>query len=70
MLVPNPGFLTFSKHILALSHKRVSESEADALRSYFCNTSGVVDQRVYKLIIESCHMTDATFAKILDGLFG
>ena len=69
MVVPNPGFLTFSKHILVLSQQRATEVQAEALRSYLCNTGALIDQRVYKLIIESCHMDDESFSIVLNGLF-
>ena len=33
-ILPQPNFMTFSKHVLLLSHKRVSEVEAEALKAY------------------------------------
>lgn len=69
MLVPNPGFLTFCRHKMLLAHTRISELEAEALRNYLLNTKNVKEQKVHNLIIESCHMTDISYSKILEGLW-
>jgi len=41
---------------------------AEALRKYMEMTKELNDQKIHKLIIESCGMKDMTFALLLDGV--
>lgn len=67
--VPCPKFVTFMKHVMFLPQQRVSEVEAEALKTYLIQTNEVADCRVYKLCIDACIMTDTSFAQILQGIY-
>ena len=54
---------------MLLAHTSIPEVEAEALRTYLLNTKNVKEQKVHNLIIESCQMTDISYAKVLEGLW-
>ena len=57
-IVPTPNYVTFSQHVMMLSQQRISDVEALALKQYMYNTRNIIPKRVYKFIIETCHLKD------------
>lgn len=67
-IVPIPNYVTFSQHVMLLSQQRISDVEAIALKQYLFNTKNITTKRVYKLVIETCHLKDEQLSQLLQGI--
>jgi len=54
--VPKPNFLSVQKNLLYLSNRRITKEHGDALRKYLELVREIHDEKVYRLVIESCEM--------------
>ena len=63
-----PSYIQFLPRIFMLSQQRISLQHGQSLKKYLGGVKNIDEKRVYKLIIDSCHMTDIVFNEILQGI--
>ena len=68
MIVPQPNFVHCVKHILLRIEISIKQEEANALKVYLETTASIPDKRVYRLVLDTCGITDESFSTILAGI--
>jgi hypothetical protein len=65
--LPFPSFARIHRNTLILSQYRLSDLMSEALRRYLGQESDP-GRFIQKLLVDDCGVTDAMFARILEGL--
>ena len=66
--IPPPPFVKIYENKLFLTGERLTDGQADALEEALAGTRSIAKYMIKELYIDDCGMTDANFAKILEGI--
>jgi len=66
--IPPPPFVKIYENKLFLTEQYLTDGQADALEEALARTRGSAKYMIKELYIDDCGMTDANFAKILEGI--